>query len=119
MREILPGFVYANPAVSSGTLSDMTEEYENPVSAGAETAEMPYSPTPTVQSEPVIAAVLDRNRDRLLGIDGVEGVAIGRGTAGEDAMIAYVRDSATIQRLPAQIEGYPVHAEVTGPITAY
>jgi hypothetical protein len=97
----------------------MTEEYENPVSAGAETAEMPYSPTPTAQSDSVIAAVLDRNRDSLLGIDGVEGVGIGPGAAGEDALIVYVRDSATIQRLPAQVEGYPVHAEVTGPITAY
>jgi hypothetical protein len=97
----------------------MTEHYENPVSAGGETAEMPYSPTSTVQSDSVSAAVLDRNRDRLLGIDGVQGVGIGRGVAGEDVLIAYVRDSETIQRLPAQIEGYPVHAEVTGPITAY
>jgi hypothetical protein len=49
----------------------------------------------------------------------VEGVGIGRGVGGEDILIAYARDSATIQRLPAQVEGYPVHAEVTGPVTAY
>jgi hypothetical protein len=90
---------------------------EDPVRNLTETAETPYITTPTGQPVTAIAGVLDRNRDRLLGIDGVEGVGIGRDSAGHDILVVYVRDSATIQRLPVQIEGYPVHAEVTGPVT--
>ena len=94
-----------------------TATAEDPVRSPAETAETPYTTTPSGQPVTAIAGVLDRNRDRLLGIDGVEGVGIGRDSAGHDILVVYVRDSATIQRLPVQIEGYPVHAEVTGPVT--
>jgi hypothetical protein len=63
--------------------------------------------------------VLERNRDRLLDIDGVQGVGIGLDSTGHEILVVYVRDSAPIQRLPAKIEGYPVRAEVTGLVSPY
>jgi hypothetical protein len=90
---------------------------EVPVPNLTETAGTTYTTTPSGQPVTAIAEVLDRNRDRLLGIDGVQGVGIGLDSAGHEVVVVYVRDSATIQRLPAQIDGYTVHAEVTGPVS--
>jgi hypothetical protein len=89
----------------------------DPVPNLTETAETPYTTTPSGQPVTAIAEVLERNRDRLLDIDGVQGVGIGLDSAGHEFLVVYVRDSATIQGLPAKIEGYPVHAEVTGPVS--
>jgi hypothetical protein len=81
-----------------------------------ETAAVPYRPEAPA---PRTAAgeVKLRHEEELLGIDGVEGVGLGyRG--GREIILAYVRDAATRDRLPDEIEEVPVVAEVTGRIVA-
>lgn len=71
------------------------------------------------QAPSAASQVKARHEDRLLGIDGVEGVGLGDGPDGDEAIVVYVRDTAVAERLPAAIEGITVRAEVTGPIEAY
>ena len=96
-----------------------TTRREDPIPNLTETAETPYTTTPSGRPVTAIAEVLERNRDRLLDIDGVQGVGIGLDSTGHEILVVYARDSAPIQRLPAKIEGYPVHAEVTGLVSPH
>lgn len=61
--------------------------------------------------------VKECHETELLAIDGVEGVGLGS-RGGREVILAYVRDAATRDRLPEEIEGVPVTAEVTGRIVA-
>jgi hypothetical protein len=95
---------------------------DRPHDLKAEMAEMSYTPNPRASSTPDpgassgIAVVKDRNDARLLAIDGVEGVAIGRDQIGRDAILIFVRDRSVESRLPREIEGFSVIVEVTGVI---
>ena len=60
-----------------------------------------------------------RHERALMAIDGVVGVGIGRTRIGDDAIVLYLRDVSVKQRVPIQIEGYPVETTVTGEIDAY
>ncbi len=84
-----------------------------------EDAAVPYNPDHVGTSESPIVAVHQRNEKRLLEIDGIVGVALGRTPIGEDALVVYLRDSSVRPRVPSTIEGYPVETVVTGPIDAY
>ena len=53
---------------------------------------------------------------KLMGIDGVKGVGIGRSATGDDTVVVYVRDASVIARVQSEIEGTPVEFEVTGEI---
>ena len=55
----------------------------------------------------------------MLATAGIEGVAAGRDQNGNDAIVIYLRDEAAAATVPPTLDGYPVRAEVTGPITAY
>ena len=87
---------------------------DDPKAEIAEIADMPDGPNPSTPSD--VAAVKDRNETRLLAIDGVEGVAIGRDRFGRDAIQIFVRDSSVKSRLPAEIGEFPVVIVVTGQI---
>ena len=66
-----------------------------------------------------IEAVRARNEHALMAIDGVQGVGIGHGPLGDEAIVVYLRDASVGQHIPTQVEGYPVVTVVTGPIDAY
>ena len=85
----------------------------------AEEAAMPYDPDPGSEPESPIVAVKERHERRLMSIDGVQGVGVGAGEVGQDAIVIYLRDEACKKRVPSEIEGIPVRLEVTGEIEAY
>lgn len=62
---------------------------------------------------------VERAEAELLGLDGVEGVGLGRTGAGEDAIVVYVRDADAVAHLPKAIAGLPLIVQPTGSITAY
>jgi hypothetical protein len=64
--------------------------------------------------------VLEKHQNRLMDIAGVEGVGIG-GTAEAPVILVMVREGGADvrQRVPPQLDGYPVKVEVVGEITAY
>lgn len=66
----------------------------------------------------MIEVVRARHEQRLLALDGVEGVAIGRTGAGAEAIVVYVRDAAARARVPEEIERYPVEVSVVASIDA-
>jgi hypothetical protein len=101
----------------------MERHFDSPDQGGAasETAEMVYNPDPPPRDgapRSEIALVLERNEQLLLAIEGVEGVAIGQNRIGQDVIVVYIRDASVRDRVPTQIEGYPVETVVTGPIKA-
>lgn len=101
-------------------MRDDADAFEQPEKAGhtLEDAAVAYNPDPGRSQSPVVA-VRERNEKRLLAINGVVGVAIGRSPIGEDALVVYLRGSSVKLRVPSEIEGYPVETVVTGPIDAY
>jgi hypothetical protein len=82
---------------------------------------VPYNPGPA--SGAAGPAALEQARARheptLLAIDGVRGVGLGRTPTGDDALVVYLRDASVKQRIPPQVDGYPVETVVTGEIDAY
>jgi len=64
-----------------------------------------------------IEAVLAAHGDSLRALPGVVGKAIGL-CDGAPCIRVFLADSsdAARRRIPAQLDGYPVRAEVTGPI---
>ena len=107
-----------------GAYSAVMRSPERPDDLQGESAEMTYTPgtgaapTPQPGSPSGIVAVKQRNEARLLAVDGVEGVAVGRDQIGRDAVLVFVRDGSVVSRLPREIEGFPVVVEVTGVIDA-
>lgn len=89
-------------------------EFEAPgTSHPGESAAVPFTPD-MVEGEPAggVGAA-------LLGIDGVEGVGMGKDARGRDVLVVFVRDQAVTSRLPAQVDGLPVVADVVGRIDAF
>lgn len=63
-----------------------------------------------------LEAARRRHERALMAIDGVEGVALGRHADGRPAIMLYVHDAGVGQRVPRQVDGFPVVASVTGQI---
>lgn len=63
-----------------------------------------------------IIEVQRAHADEWEALDGVEGTGVGR-CAGEPCIRVFVREktSELEERIPEQVEGYPVQLEVTGP----
>ena len=55
----------------------------------------------------------------LFAIEGVVGVGIGSNEIGDDAIVVYLRDESSQERIPTQIEGFPVITEVSGEFDAF
>ena len=83
-----------------------------------EQAAISYQPGPATQSSGVSLAK-ERNESRLLAIEGVRGVGIGRTAIGDDALVLFLVDESVARRLPGEVDGYPVETVVTGEIDAY
>jgi hypothetical protein len=64
-----------------------------------------------------IEAVLAAHTDSLMALPGVVGTAIGM-CDGAPCIRVFIADASAAgrRRIPAQLEGYPVKVEVTGPI---
>lgn len=86
-----------------------------------EEAAMPYEPAQASggAGQSQVEHVRARHERALMAIDGVVGVGIGRTRIGDYAIVLYLRDVSVKQRVPIQIEGYPVETTVTGEIDAY
>ncbi len=57
--------------------------------------------------------ILDRNRDRLMAIDGVVGVAIGRSSRDPEKLCVLVYSTAKVRpaALPETLEGYDIEVQ--------
>jgi hypothetical protein len=76
-----------------------------------EQAAVPFTPGPG-PARPAIDQVLERNTPALRAIEGVAGVGHGRTPTGDDAIVIHVRDASVRDRLPRDVEGYPVEVIV-------
>lgn len=91
----------------------MNDRFDNPLDHEAEDVEMPYRPDAATEMPARgghVAALLD--------IDGVEGTAFGQDNAGHDAVLVYVRDKQSAERVPRTVDSLPVEIVITGEITA-
>ncbi len=100
----------------------MVGKFEDPKRPGCEfeVAEMPAvtGPPGEFATQSGIALAKERSEQRLMAINGVEGVAIGRDRIGDDALVVYLRDPSVRAQLPSEVEGYSVETVVTGSIDA-
>lgn len=90
--------------------SGQNRRFEAPYSTG-EQAAVAWTPTPERPATP-IDEMLERNRPRLLTIEGVIGVGHGRTASGDDAVLIYVTDNSVRDRTPGTVEGYAVDVVV-------
>lgn len=79
---------------------------------GPEEAAVSFTPPPGQGAARAITGVVERNRERLFRVEGVHGVSEGRNAIGDDAVRVDVEDESVRNRLPAEIEGYPVDVVV-------
>ncbi len=75
-------------------------------------------PDPRATEARSASAVQEEHEERLMAMDGVEGVGIGRTALGDEAIVVYVRDQHVIQSLPKELDGVAVQVQVTGRIEA-
>lgn len=75
----------------------------------------PPSPTPDTR----VAEVIRRHQERLLAIDGVEGLDHAHAADGTDAIRVHLRDESVKPRVPQELEGLPVVTTVTGEFNAF
>jgi hypothetical protein len=62
---------------------------------------------------------LEKHQDRLMAIQGVQGVGIGGSEDSPQIVVMVSHGGAEMRkRLPSSLEGIPVKVEVTGEITA-
>lgn len=83
----------------------------------SEEASIEYRPDdeshdPRAEARTVLAAA----QREWLAQRGVEGVGLGQGPGGADAIVVYVRDRDVALRLPTRYRGWEVVSEVTGDI---
>ena len=79
-----------------------------------EDAEMPYNPASEQKQNLQFAF-----EEAYLDTDGVLGVGLTDGDAGEVAIVVYLRSKSVEKNLPAQFRGHPVTFEIVGAIDAY
>ncbi len=77
-----------------------------------EQAAVSFTPPPPQRPQSSIAGVVERNRARLFKIEGVHGVSEGQTPIGDDAVRIDVENDLVRDRLPKEIEGYPVQVVV-------
>jgi len=78
---------------------------------GREEAALPEAPPPPNVNAHPVDEIIDRNKQELLAVAGVEGVGRGLTATGDDAVVVWVSDAAAAQRVPAEIAGVPVIVE--------
>lgn len=80
----------------------------------AETAAIPHEEPAQKQPETNAERVRRAHEARLRAIDGVLGMGVTRDSSNHDVIVIYIRDSATIPRLPTELEGIRLLPRVTG-----
>jgi hypothetical protein len=105
MRRLLQALAaaYAVTAWTSGG-----QGFEEPAPGREEAALPTTTPPPNQGGTHPIDAVLERSRPKLLAIPGVAGTGHGQTPNGNDAVVVWVTDPRAAERVPAEIEGYPV-----------
>lgn len=85
-----------------------------------EDAAMPYYPEEHAASASAseVERVKQSHEQKLMAIDGVEGVGLGKNRIGNDAILVYLRDQGAAKLVPRDIEGHPVEIIITGQIDA-
>jgi hypothetical protein len=76
--------------------------------------------TPRGPKDMKIEVVLERNQSRLMSISGVIGVGIG-GSPQSPVIVVMVKQMTLElkEKLPRQLNGFPVRVEVSGEVTAF
>jgi hypothetical protein len=82
--------------------------FEEPAHSSEEAALPSTTPPPVPGGTHPIDDVLERTRPELLAIPGFGGAGRGQTPDGNDAIIVWVTDSDAAERVPTEIEGYPV-----------
>lgn len=77
-----------------------------------EQAAVPFIPPPQHKPNSPVTGVVERNRARLHQLEGVHGVSEGRTPIGDDAVRVDVENDTVRDRLPQEIEGYPLEVVV-------
>jgi hypothetical protein len=94
--------------------------FEEPAESHEEAALPATTPPPNQGGAHPVDDVLERHRPELLTIPGFAGVGRGQTPDGNDAIIVWVTDPDAAERVPAEIEGYPVIVNVVpGGFRAY
>jgi hypothetical protein len=86
-----------------------------------EEAAVPYEASilPASELSSKVEQVKQAHEARLMAMDGVMGVGVGRNPIGDDAIVVYLRDYTAQKNIPTQLDGVPVMFEITGIIDAY
>lgn len=87
------------------------ETFAEPCGA-PEQAEISFTRPPPQRVPSPITEIVERNRARLSEIEGVHGVAESRTPSGDDSIRVDVEDDSVRERVPKEIEGYPVEVIV-------
>ena len=78
----------------------------------SEEAAVSFTPPDLREPQSAIAGVVERTGSELSKIKGVHGVSEGRTLIGDAAVRIDVEDESVRERLPKEIEGYPVEVVV-------
>ncbi|MGH2532408.1 MAG: hypothetical protein ACRDJW_08885 [Thermomicrobiales bacterium] len=81
-------------------------------SGASEEAAISFTPPAPQGPQSPITGVVERNTTRLSQIEGVHGVGEGRTPIGNDAVRIDVEDDSVRERLPRELEGFPVQVVV-------
>lgn len=92
----------------------MSRSNPNSSNPPQENAAMPYNPEPSSTED----EARNKRIATLMAIEGVEGVGTGQDAIGNENIQVYVRDAEAEKRLPSVMDGLPVQAQITGPISA-
>ncbi len=66
-----------------------------------------------------IERVKYENEQRLLAIEGVVGVGMGKNEIGDDVILVYLRDKEAEKSVPKELDGFPVKTVISGEFDAY
>jgi hypothetical protein len=66
-----------------------------------------------------MAEVMRRHRDRILAIDGVEGLDQSLAEDGTDIIRVHITDESVRHAVPHELDGFPVATVITGTPRAY
>ena len=99
-------------------MTGMPEAFDEPGAVPFEDAAVSYDPGEESIPESGVAAVVNARGQELLAIEGVEGVGAGQDGTGRDAVVVYIREQRVAEKLPNEVDEFPVEPVVTGQISA-
>ena len=88
------------------------QDFEEPAESHEEAALPTTTQPPNQGGTHPIDGVLERYRPELLTIPGFAGVGRGQTPDGNDAVIVWITDPSAAERVPTELENYPVIVNV-------